>query len=526
MFWEIISPEIVSYISERLSLDGESNREGPQGPAVQVTEEEVRSVVRMIVFAISEGPGVATSFTEYLQLHEGRPGLGEHPIRAERWKRLAGMFKGINSVQLSEFFTASFVRFWNVRGALWIAFDESIVPYTGSIPFSVHIERKPNPDGALVYVACGITTAGGLPVPLILIPNFSVDCTGHGLSPPLTLELACNWITRLQQDGNLPAPVCVIADAAFGSVETMQRHLPGIRFIMSSRATDHKQVIGERLGPRECRTVCRGDVIQTVYKDVALVFNITTFFQVSEAVDFVSPLEPVLKPETITILRQLEDSEARTLIQMCGLPSSGPKEALLRRLARADYQPTHKKTRLASTTSSVANVESGSHDEEQQRDTASIQKRTLELQAMTKPELVRHLKTNLGAKASGNKDDLIRRILEHEGDDIRAVSGRFEAFLANKLSGRPPQVDLYKRTFNFVDRLDVLLSYVPFPWVLKHFDLVFVVWLIRVGIVATYSACSDYCWHSPDSETENNPNKNNIVSFSRQLARAMYEEEK
>eukprot|EP00727_Mastigamoeba_balamuthi_P007132 m51a1_g3039 putative ras-related protein rab-11a (244) ;mRNA; f:928271-931637 len=47
---------------------------------------------------------------------------------------------------------------------------------------------------------------------------------------------------------------------------------------------------------------------------------------------------------------------------------------------------------------------------------------------------------------------------------------------------------LYKKLFNFVDCLDVLLSYITFPWVVKSFDVLYFIWLVRVTIVAAYTA--------------------------------------
>eukprot|EP00727_Mastigamoeba_balamuthi_P004222 m51a1_g13798 hypothetical protein (187) ;mRNA; f:353415-356511 len=53
---------------------------------------------------------------------------------------------------------------------------------------------------------------------------------------------------------------------------------------------------------------------------------------------------------------------------------------------------------------------------------------------------------------------------------------------------------MYKLLFNLIDRLNVLLSYIPFPWVVKKFKVVFFLWLIRTTIVSTYSAMTDFKW--------------------------------
>jgi len=373
-----------------------------------------------------------------------------------------------------------------------------------------------------------VTTASEMPVPLILIPNFSIDEQGHGLSPLNALELSCNQIEQLQRDNKLPSPVCIVADAAFGNLETAQRRLPGIRFIMSSKETDYKLLVGHNLGPRESRTVCRGAVTQVVFNDVAQIYSISTFFTPSVPTPSAPAVEPVLTPESVAVLRELPDDQVRALAGMAGLPTSGTKEQLLRRLSHADYTELPAKKKRTDTPGSVAAAAAPAPSSEsacRQHDEAALARRTSEFEAMTKQQLVQLIKNTLGAKATGNKADLIRRVLDHEGDSVRAVFGRLAAFLADKARGRPPQIDLYKRLFNLVDRLDVLLSYIQFPWVLKDFSTVFFVWLVRVSMVATYSALCDYKWDYVDTRTEDNSRKEHITTFARSLANELLQEE-
>eukprot|EP00727_Mastigamoeba_balamuthi_P005697 m51a1_g1747 hypothetical protein (142) ;mRNA; r:198781-199206 len=133
-------------------------------------------------------------------------------------------------------------------------------------------------------------------------------------------------------------------------------------------------------------------------------------------------------------------------------------------------------------------------------------------------KLVDHLRTKLGASGSGKKDVLVRRVLDHEGFGAKAISGRLRAFLDDRTVGRPLQIALYKLLFNLVDRLDVLLSYIPFPWKVESFPLVFLIWLVRVTIVAAFAATSDYKWDYTDLTGDYAELRAYITTFARDLA--------
>ncbi len=59
IFWDLFSPEIIAYLSQKLTGSGTAERRGPQGRSVCFSEDEIRSLVRMLVFAIAEGTSVA-----------------------------------------------------------------------------------------------------------------------------------------------------------------------------------------------------------------------------------------------------------------------------------------------------------------------------------------------------------------------------------------------------------------------------------------------------------------------------------
>eukprot|EP00727_Mastigamoeba_balamuthi_P006989 m51a1_g2910 hypothetical protein (203) ;mRNA; r:497592-501851 len=60
--------------------------------------------------------------------------------------------------------------------------------------------------------------------------------------------------------------------------------------------------------------------------------------------------------------------------------------------------------------------------------------------------------------------------------------------------------------------------YIPFPWVIKNFDLLFVIWLVWVTIVATYTAVRDQEWNYTDSAGEYDDIKSAIITFTSELA--------
>eukprot|EP00727_Mastigamoeba_balamuthi_P013256 m51a1_g8553 hypothetical protein (554) ;mRNA; r:121720-135657 len=293
----------------------------------------------------------------YLRTCEGRT---SPRINEERWQHVTAQFFQLDKSHLANLFSASYFRFWNVSGLLWLTLDESMLGFRGNLPFTV-----------------------------------------------------------------------VIPHAAFGNLEMLQRYHPHILFIMSAKETDTKT---------------------GVFSDMVPVYNMSTFFK----------------------------------------PISVPRPEVLVPLLSAD----------------TARILTGIEHE----------RRLRELKSWTKVELITYLKETLGASGSGNKDVLIRRILSHEGPAAQAVAGRLRAFLFNKATGRLPQVALYKLLFNFVDRLDVLLSYIPFPWVIKNFDLLFVIWLVRVTIVATYTVVRDQEWNYVDSAGEYDDIKSAITTFVSELA--------
>ena len=55
-----------------MTLFGESERRGPQGRRVKTSDGEIKTLIRMIVYAVARGERVAHTLSHYLRLVKGR----------------------------------------------------------------------------------------------------------------------------------------------------------------------------------------------------------------------------------------------------------------------------------------------------------------------------------------------------------------------------------------------------------------------------------------------------------------------
>eukprot|EP00727_Mastigamoeba_balamuthi_P002306 m51a1_g12072 hypothetical protein (507) ;mRNA; r:12-6298 len=356
----------------------------------KVVPGRVETIIEMIVHIIGAGETSANSFAEYLRMDSGRPGLGDNPIHENVWKKFVKKLENMSMLHLAELFNCGFLHFWNAQGTLWVCFDESIIGFTGDLLGKIIIPRKPTPEGGLVYVLA-LLSASGKPIPLVLIPVF--EAGEKHLSPHEVLELICNTIRNYQQEGMLKSPVCMAIDAAFGSIESLQRHYPHILFVASAPDSQYKDLLSEHLGMNESRLIHRGAVLQTMFKDVSIVYNISTFFRVGDALPVHPREEPILSKQAIELLLQFPDDDLRKLAQQCRVRQSGGKKDIVSRIAHSD----------------VRALEMPKGARQRQKDEEWRATRAAELGKWTCEELTRHLKGNLGATVSGRKHELIKR---------------------------------------------------------------------------------------------------------------------
>ncbi len=97
-----------------------------------------------------------------------------------------------------------------------------------------------------------------------------------------------------------------------------------------------KNVLSEELPHKYSRVISRGPVLQTVFRDVAAVYNMSSFFR-PVAQQPVPPTEPLLTKNTVDVPRTIDVEQLRLIVRMAGMSDAGTKESLLKRLSYGDY---------------------------------------------------------------------------------------------------------------------------------------------------------------------------------------------
>ena len=144
----------------------------------------------------------------------------------------------------------------------------------------------------------------------------------------------------------------------------------------------------------------------------------------------------------------------------------------------------------------------------------------------TVEQLKERIKTIGGGSMAGNKEVLVSRCLRLESPYLAAVKARMKAFFWTKAHGKPVTVRWYGRIFNLIDRVDLTLSYIEFPWRIEHFPVIFLIYLIRVALVACHSAKCETAFNFLGCKEPHPEEKQSIRAFTSELATALYWEDK
>ena len=469
----------------------------------------------------------------------------------ERWYTLMNLLSFIDLKELAQKATTSFINFWYLQGVVYICLDESMVPFTGEEVFVVFIERKPNPWGGVVYILATRSTVTGRPIPLILIPNF-FKTTADSLSPAMVIDQACRAIMELQQRHVLPVPVVLTCDAAFGDPDLIRQFSSSILFVMNTRQRPEKAVITSNLALHEARMVLQDDILITAWVDGAIMCNYSSCFALTSPPPPLAT-RPFLSRQAVTALMAMPIADLQLLFTRGRPPISMPQEGdqekrieLVTLLAGGVYKDDDSsgsgaRTSAATTLTPVrggrrsrkvttepsTGMRSVAGETEAQRQ----ERRSRELDQLKLDALKRILREELHARISGNKPDLIKRIIKYEGPGFEALRKRMLAFLENKIKSTraPMAVALYKLTFNFIDRIDLFLFFILFPWRIEDFAEIFFIYIIRLIIISTYVAHTeketakfDYTDLKAMYPTE----LLHITAFVKKLSQELWDEEK
>ena len=63
-----------------------------------------------------------------------------------------------------------------------------------------------------------------------------------------------------------------------------------------------------------------------------------------------------------------------------------------------------------------------------------------------------------------------------------------------KKPGKPATIKFHSKTFNYVDRLDIMLSFLKYPHSTTSEFMVILVYIQRMFIVQAHSCCEDSRW--------------------------------
>lgn len=443
-------------------------------------------------------------------------------IRRTRWDRLMGAFAGIDPERLEtlfDFVGTSFRAFWLTPGVVKMCLDESIMGFTGNYK-TITIPRKPTPTGILCYVVCALS-AFGHPVPLFFVPRLR-----DNVYPRSALEQTVDFIKGEQNAHKLPEQTIVTCDAAFTNIPLFIENYPAIRFLAGSSSNDISQLLGFGLQHHESRSLLRGPVLMSVWQDNAPVFNVSTLFATKEAA--VPAPNGLFKAVTLALFQQMEPGELQIVARLMGYSTAGGPAAIIERIngKKPDEIPSPVKRRAAKTepiTQPALLFVTGDDSEETQQTKRDEQHQAIK--AMTLEEIREQL-SSYGVSKSGNKAECVRRLCAIKFGD-QALSIRTKAFLALRthLSNGTPAIQLYRKLFNWIDRLDTLLSYIDFPWTLKHGNLVVLVWIVRTAMISAYAAVSTNNFLFTGLSTKYPNELKHVTTFAMALAEALKAEE-
>ncbi len=120
----------------------------------------------------------------------------------------------------------------------------------------------------------------------------------------------------------------------------------------------------------------------------------------------------------------------------------------------------------------------------------------VDIHQMTVVQLRHELQKFPSAHTNGNKAQLIRRIEKWcrriDADPRLELTTFLDNKICNEIHGTGaalhlPQIELYKDTYPFVDRMDAMFGYLQIPFVHHDLETEFWFWLVKLFIVMCYS---------------------------------------
>jgi len=212
------------------------------------------------------------------------------------------------------------------------SYDESMWPWRGNHEATVHIDRKPKPDGFKVFMLAVNIERLNRPFCIYFMPDVNNEHLNVGSSLAVLKQQLLN--TELS----------VTCDSWFGNYSFMMSNkVYDFTFaVTDDQPSDLWNVLSHNLMHREFRTFTNGSIIATIFNDAALVRTISTHFIIGEkeirnrinSSLAATKLPPRLNQSEFDLLKTFSLDNLKNLAKDLGETVAGTKEEIALRIAR------------------------------------------------------------------------------------------------------------------------------------------------------------------------------------------------
>lgn len=196
------------------------------------------------------------------------------------------------------------------------SYDEAMWPWLGSHRRTVHIERKPHPDGFKIFILATYMNSVGKYYCVFFLPDLARE--------PLNVNMSLDVLKNQICDTTL----AVTIDSWFGMFGFIESNC-NLNITSAMKADQPKHlwnVLSAKLHYRQFRCFTNGKVVATIFSDHNEVRNITTCFRVTEEIISndansnlaLSRLHPRIMEEEVSILTNLTLSSLKNISKAMG----------------------------------------------------------------------------------------------------------------------------------------------------------------------------------------------------------------
>ena len=97
-------------------------------------------------------------------------------------------------------------------------------------------------------------------------------------------------------------------------------------------------------------------------------------------------------------------------------------------------------------------------------------------------------------QVGGKKNDLVTRIQGLKAKSLIVPGFALKVLTAGHKKGKPDIMRFQSTTFNYVDRIDLMLAFLSYPFRLRSVHMVLLIYLLRLVEVQTHSCSENEKW--------------------------------